>query len=71
MKINYHIVELRLKKTFEISKGRYDKRRSLIVSLEKDGNFGFGEASEIDYYDIFLETRPAASSSAARKATAD
>ncbi len=55
MEINWKIIFHQLKEPFKISHGTYLQRKALILSIEKDGCIGYGECTEIDYYDINLE----------------
>ena len=43
-----------LKETFAIAYGNYTFREALLVTLEKNGEKGFGECTSIDYYQINL-----------------
>lgn len=54
MKLNFTLKELRLRETFSIAYGNYDKRNSLLVSLSYLDKTGFGECVEINYYGINL-----------------
>lgn len=54
MKLNFTIKQLRLKETFSIAYGNYDKREALLVELSHQGNKGYGECIAIDYYQINL-----------------
>lgn len=55
MKLNFTIKQLRLKETFSIAYGNYDKREALLVELSHQGNKGYGECVAIDYYQINLQ----------------
>ncbi|WP_425237602.1 dipeptide epimerase [Ulvibacterium sp.] len=46
---------LRLKHTFSISRESHDFQDTLIVSLNKDGKIGYGEATSNPYYQITVE----------------
>ena len=54
MVLKWQIVRFQLKETFAIAYGNYTHREALIVSLEKNGNNGYGECTAIDYYNISL-----------------
>jgi L-alanine-DL-glutamate epimerase-like enolase superfamily enzyme len=55
MKINFTIKELRLKETFSIAYGNYDKRDALLIELSHQNCKGYGECVAIDYYHIDLQ----------------
>ncbi|MBL1221386.1 chloromuconate cycloisomerase [Chryseobacterium sp. L7] len=55
MTINWEIKELKLKETFSISYGNYDKREALLVRLSHLNRHGYGECVAIDYYHIDLK----------------
>jgi L-alanine-DL-glutamate epimerase-like enolase superfamily enzyme len=55
MKINFTIKELRLKETFSIAYGNYDKRDALLIKLSHQNRKGYGECVAIDYYHIDLQ----------------
>ncbi|WP_080777192.1 enolase C-terminal domain-like protein [Chryseobacterium phocaeense] len=55
MTINWEIKELKLKETFSISYGNYDKREALLVRLSHLNGHGYGECVAIDYYRINLK----------------
>lgn len=55
MTINWEIKELKLKETFSISYGNYDKRVALLVRLSHLNLHGYGECVAIDYYHIDLK----------------
>lgn len=54
MKLSWQIVRLNLKETFSISYGNYAFREALIIELNDFGTSGYGECTEIDYYNISL-----------------
>ena len=54
MVLSWQIVRFQLKETFAIAYGNYTHREALIVTLEKNGNKGYGECTSIDYYHISL-----------------
>jgi L-alanine-DL-glutamate epimerase-like enolase superfamily enzyme len=54
MKLKWKIVQHQLKEPFKIAYGVYHFRKALIVSIDFDGKTGYGECTEIDYYDIHL-----------------
>ena len=54
MKLSWQIVKFQLKETFAIAYGNYTFRKALLVTLEKNGEKGFGECTSIDYYQINL-----------------
>ncbi|MFI2742561.1 dipeptide epimerase [Zhouia sp. PK063] len=54
MRLTLHPYQLQLKHTFSISRESHDVQPSLIVSLEKDGKIGYGEATSNPYYKITL-----------------
>lgn len=54
MKLSWKIIKFQLKETFAIAYGNYTFREALIVTLEKNGEKGFGECTSIDYYNINL-----------------
>ncbi|MEI7489352.1 MAG: enolase C-terminal domain-like protein [Chryseobacterium sp.] len=56
MKINFTIKELRLKETFSIAYGNYDKREALLIELSHQNYKGYGECVAIDYYQIDLQS---------------
>ena len=53
--LNHHIFRLELKNTFTISHGSYDFRDTMIVSLEKEGITGLGEATVIPYLGVSVD----------------
>lgn len=55
MTINWEIKKLKLKETFSISYGNYDKREALLVRLSHLNRYGYGECVAIDYYHIDLK----------------
>lgn len=55
MKLDWQIVRLQLKEKFSISYGDYTYRDTLLVSLAKNNNIGYGECTAIDYYGINLD----------------
>lgn len=55
MKMSLHRIDLPLKRTFTISRESMDCQHSLIVVLEHDGMFGFGEVTENAYYGHTLD----------------
>jgi L-alanine-DL-glutamate epimerase-like enolase superfamily enzyme len=54
MKLYWQIIKFQLKETFAIAYGNYTFREALLVTLEKNGEKGFGECTSIDYYQINL-----------------
>ncbi len=54
MVLSWQIVRFQLKETFAIAYGNYTFREALIVTLQKNGNKGYGECTSIDYYHISL-----------------
>ena len=56
MKLSYNIHKFILKETFSISYGNYSFRNALIVTLSQNGESGYGECTEIDYYNIDLNS---------------
>ncbi|SHG82167.1 enolase C-terminal domain-like protein [Chryseobacterium sp. OV279] len=55
MRISWEIKELKLKETFSIAYGNYDKREALLVELSYLNCKGYGECVAIDYYQIDLK----------------
>ncbi|HCA09047.1 enolase C-terminal domain-like protein [Chryseobacterium sp.] len=55
MRISWEIKELKLKETFSIAYGNYDKREALLVELSYLNSKGYGECIAIDYYQIDLK----------------
>ncbi|MCS3867253.1 L-alanine-DL-glutamate epimerase-like enolase superfamily enzyme [Chryseobacterium ginsenosidimutans] len=55
MKINFTLKELRLKETFSIAYGNYNKRDALLIQLSHQNCKGYGECVAIDYYHIDLQ----------------
>ncbi|HQV05634.1 MAG TPA: dipeptide epimerase [Chitinophagaceae bacterium] len=55
MKVHYEKFNLKFRYPFTISKGTKTHQPTLIVSLEKDGLKGYGEAAAIRYYNIPVE----------------
>jgi L-alanine-DL-glutamate epimerase-like enolase superfamily enzyme len=55
MKLNFTIKELRLKETFSIAYGDYDKREALLIELSHQNCKGYGECVAINYYQINLQ----------------
>lgn len=55
MQLNFHKTQLKLKETFSIAYGNYDKRDALVVKLSHLGCEGFGECVAINYYGINLQ----------------
>ncbi len=56
MKLSYQIHKFNLKEIFSISYGNYTFRNALLVTLSQNGKSGYGECTEIDYYNINLKT---------------
>ena len=56
MTLNYQIHKFNLKETFSISYGNYSFRNALIVTLSSNGQSGYGECTEINYYNIDLNS---------------
>ena len=54
MQLAYFQKELKLKETFAIAYGSYDKRDALMVQLSHAGKKGYGECVAINYYGINL-----------------
>ena len=55
IKVSYKKINLPFKYPFTISKGTKTHQPSLIVRLDYFGQTGYGEAPEINYYDITVE----------------
>ncbi|MFP3596309.1 enolase C-terminal domain-like protein [Chryseobacterium sp. SIMBA_029] len=55
MELHFERKQLRLKETFSIAYGNYDKREALLVALSHQGCKGYGECVAIDYYQIDLQ----------------
>ena len=55
MKLSWQIIQLNLKEVFSISYGNYSFRNALIIQLSQNNISGFGECTEIDYYQINLQ----------------
>ena len=55
MQLQFFQKELRLKETFSIAYGNYDKRDALLVQLSHLDKKGFGECVSINYYGINLD----------------
>ncbi len=55
MELRFEIKQLRLKETFSIAYGNYDRREMLLVELAYAGSRGYGECVAIDYYQINLQ----------------
>ncbi|QDT14729.1 dipeptide epimerase [Alienimonas californiensis] len=58
--VRLHRVELPLEHPFTIARGTKTCQRSLIVTLERDGVCGYGEATEHAYYGVTLDAMTAA-----------
>lgn len=56
MKLKTHPFTLELAHSFGISRERYDKQETLIVSLTQDGETGYGEATSNPYYGVTIPT---------------
>ena len=54
MILSWKIVKFNLKETFTIAYGNYSFREALIIQLQKNNCSGYGECTEIDYYQINL-----------------
>lgn len=54
MQLSYVRKELKLKETFAIAYGSYDKRDALLLQLSHAGKKGYGECVAINYYGINL-----------------
>ncbi|WP_294300709.1 hypothetical protein [uncultured Chryseobacterium sp.] len=54
MKLRFEIKQLRLKETFSIAYGNYDRREALLIELQHNNCSGYGECIAIDYYKIDL-----------------
>jgi L-Ala-D/L-Glu epimerase len=52
MKLSWQIVKFKLKEVFAIAYGNYTFREALIVTLQQNGEKGYGECTAIDYYQI-------------------
>ncbi|MFK7049712.1 MULTISPECIES: enolase C-terminal domain-like protein [Flavobacterium] len=55
MQLTWQKIKLPLKETFSIAYGNYSYRNALIVVLKKSNTTGYGECTEIDYYQIKIE----------------
>jgi L-alanine-DL-glutamate epimerase-like enolase superfamily enzyme len=55
MEIKYRQFNLRFKHPFTISRGTKTHQPTFVVSLEYFGNYGYGEAPAISYYNIPVE----------------
>jgi len=55
MHLQFTRKELRLKETFSIAYGNYDKRDALLIQLSQHHCKGFGECVAINYYGISLD----------------
>lgn len=55
MELRFELKQLRLKETFSIAYGSYDKREALLIRLFHQNCNGYGECVAIDYYDIDLQ----------------
>ena len=55
MEIKYRHFNLRFKHPFTISRGTKTHQPTFVVSLEYFGNYGYGEAPAISYYNIPVE----------------
>ena len=55
MRITWEIRELELASPFRIAKGSFSHRRVFLVGLEQGGHIGYGEATEITYYNINVD----------------
>ncbi|MGB7394453.1 MAG: dipeptide epimerase, partial [Pricia sp.] len=56
MQLTLQKYTLPLKHTFSISRESHDFQDTLIVSLSKDGQTGFGETTSNPYYQITMES---------------
>ena len=52
MQVSYQRIELPLERVFTIARGSRSLQRSLVVELEHQGQRGFGEATEHEYYGV-------------------
>ncbi|MCV6631455.1 MAG: dipeptide epimerase [Flavobacteriaceae bacterium] len=59
MKISCKKYILPLRHTFTISRESHDFQDSIVVSLEKDGKIGYGEATANNYYGVTFESMSA------------
>ena len=50
MKLRIHQFDLPLRHTFTIARGSHDVQPTVVVELEQDGQRGYGEATECEYY---------------------
>lgn len=55
MELRFTLKKLRLKETFSIAYGNYDKREALLIELSHQNCKGYGECVAIDYYQINLQ----------------
>lgn len=55
MQISWQIYPLEMESPFVISKGSYTHRNALVIKLSQNGEYGLGEATEINYYGISLQ----------------
>lgn len=55
-RIDAKIYEVQLRHAWTLSRGTWNTRRNLIVRIEKDGVFGFGESAPIARYNESAET---------------
>lgn len=56
MKLNWQIYRVQLKETFAIAHGNYNFRDCLQITLQQNNSIGFGECTEINYYNINLKS---------------
>ncbi|MEE8451229.1 MAG: dipeptide epimerase [Thermoguttaceae bacterium] len=56
MNLTLHRFDLPTRHPFTISRGTTTVQRTLIVELEQDGMYGYGEAPEAEYYGATIET---------------
>ena len=52
LQLTLYPITLKLKETFTISRGSYHERKGLVVALANNGEVGYGEASEHQYYGV-------------------
>ncbi|KMQ69581.1 chloromuconate cycloisomerase [Chryseobacterium sp. FH2] len=55
MELHFELKHFRLKETFSIAYGSYNKREVLLVELSHQNRKGYGECVAIDYYQINLQ----------------
>src|SRR4051812_524007 len=55
MKLSYRKFDLPLRHVFTISRGSVSVQQTLIVQLEADGKYGYGEATTNTFYGATIE----------------